>query len=153
MGTSPPHHAQSGFLGTLLWLASCGLPLLALSLPGYRNQAKCLGNTSLFVMRRGELESQILLSSGSQERGAGSWVPEEAQLYFGVLPILRLLWARKKVSGSRAASLPLLLLLQDGPSIPSVMSLGYIKTDQREMTEKEPAREGLWMPGGDGCAN
>lgn len=38
------------------------------------------------------------------------------------------------------------------PLSPSVMSLGYVKTDQREMTEKEPAREGLWMPGGDGCA-
>lgn len=127
MGTSPSHRAQSGFLGTLLWLASCGLPLLALSLPGYRNQAKCLGNTSLFVMRRGELESQILLSSGSQERGAGSWVPEEAQLYFGVLPILRLLWARKKVSGSQAVSLPPLLLPQDEPSVPVCHEPGVCK--------------------------
>lgn len=88
------------FLGALVWLASCGLPLLALSLPGYRNEAKCLGNISLSVVRRGELESQILLSSRSQEKGARSKGPKWAQLCLGVLPILRPLWTRKGVAGS-----------------------------------------------------
>lgn len=50
-------------------LAAC---LARPSLLQYRNQAKRLGNVQLFVVRRGESEeSQMLLWTGSQEKGAG----------------------------------------------------------------------------------
>lgn len=67
------------------------LPPLALCLLGYRNQAKCLGNISLFVVKRGELESQMLVWTRSQEKGAGSLGGlVEAQPHLGGLPTPRL---------------------------------------------------------------
>lgn len=55
-------------------------------------------------------------------------------------------WELSSLSGPSASP------AGQNPLSPSVMSLGYVKLTRGKWAEKEPSREGIWMPGGDGCA-